>query len=417
MAESVDASFAVGLADVPEPLRAPVEAHWSRFCAATDYDWSDGNALDCLSTLPRVWACSEFVARTCALHPQLLTELVDSGDLLRSYGPDLLAERVSRLMETVQNETALMQCLRVLRRRELVRVAWRDLAGWADLAEVMVNLSALADVCIDTALNWLYADAADKHGTPNGEQSGESVPMVVLGLGKLGGHELNFSSDVDLIFAYSEHGTTTGTRPLSNHEFFLYLGRRLVNVLNQATADGFVYRVDMRLRPNGNSGPLALGFEAMEQYYQTHGREWERYALIKARVVAGDRAAGEKLLVRLRPFVYRKYLDYGAVEAIREMKVMINRELQRKGMPDNIKLGPGGIREIEFIGQAFQLIRAGRERDLQERSILSALHKLSERGHLVDQAANELAKAYVFLRNTENRLQMIADRQTHELPK
>jgi glutamate-ammonia-ligase adenylyltransferase len=191
----------------------------------------------------------------------------------------------------------------------------------------------------------------------------------------------------------------------------------LVNVLNQATADGFVYRVDMRLRPNGNSGPLALGFEAMEQYYQTHGREWERYALIKARVVAGDRAAGEKLLVRLRPFVYRKYLDYGAVEAIREMKVMINRELQRKGMPDNIKLGPGGIREIEFIGQAFQLIRAGRERDLQERSILSALHKLSERGHLVDQAANELAKAYVFLRNTENRLQMIADRQTHELPK
>ena len=416
MTESVQSGFVQALEDIPEPLRQSVESHWQRFCATTDYPWSGSNARDCLRTLPRVWACSEFVARSCSQYPQLLTELIDSGDLQTTYVPDTLMTRISARIESIENESSLKQGLRTFRRRELSRIAWRDLAGWADLSEIMFDLSALADACIDSALSWLYLAAEEKYGTPIGAHSGEPTSMAVLGLGKLGGRELNFSSDVDLMFAYSEPGATTGTRTLSNHEFFLYLGQRLVNVLSEPTEDGIVFRVDMRLRPNGNSGPLALGFEAFEQYYQTHGREWERYALIKARTVAGDRRAGDALLVDLQPFVYRKYLDYGAIEAIREMKAMINRELRRKGMPDNIKLGPGGIREIEFIGQAFQLIRGGRERDLREHSILKALQKLGSAGHLSQPTMTDLNNAYVFLRDTENRLQMFADRQTHELP-
>ncbi|MDH3673646.1 MAG: bifunctional glutamine synthetase adenylyltransferase/deadenyltransferase, partial [Gammaproteobacteria bacterium] len=353
MTESVQSSFVRALEDIPEPLRQAVESHWQRFCAATDYSWRGSNARNCLRTLPRVWACSEFVARSCNQYPQLLTELIDSSDLQTTYAPDALMTRISARTESLENESSLKQVLRAFRRRELLRIAWRDLAGWAPLSESMADLSALADACIDSALSWLYLAAEEKYGTPIGAHSGEPTCMAVLGLGKLGGRELNFSSDVDLMFAYSEPGATTGTHAFSNHQFFLYLGQRLINVVSEPTEDGIVFRVDMRLRPNGNSGPLALSFEALEHYYQSHGREWERYALIKARVAAGDRRAGDELLVRLQPFVYRKYLDYGAIEAIREMKAMINRELRRKGMPDNIKLGPGGIREIEFIGQAF----------------------------------------------------------------
>lgn len=417
MGKSAKAIFTCSLARLPEPLRTQVSGYWKQFSARQQQvRWDTRAGEDCLHVLPRVWGCSEFAARTCLRYPQLLAELIDSGDLLEPYADGALALRARPLVAQAIDESDLKRRLRVLRRRETLRIAWRDLAGWADLSEVMASMSELADVCIDAALAWLYSTQITERGAPLGEQTGEPTSMVVLGLGKLGGNELNFSSDVDLIFAYPEQGSTAGRRPVSNHEFFLQLGRRLINVLSEATADGFVFRVDLRLRPNGNSGPLALGFDAMELYYQTHGREWERYALIKARVVAGDRMAGESLLTRLRPFVFRKYLDYGAVQAIREMKTLINRELQRKGVRNNIKLGPGGIREIEFIGQAFQLIRGGREPSLQQRSILPILEQLQNGGHLSTQTVADLVTAYHFLRKTENRLQMIADRQTHELP-
>jgi len=203
---------------------------------------------------------------------------------------------------------------------------------------------------------------------------------------------------------------------LSTHEFFVRLGQRLVSVIQEPTGDGFVFRVDMRLRPNGASGPLALSFDAMEQYYQAHGRMWERYAFIKARVVAGDSAAGAEILQRLRPFVFRKYLDFTAVEEIRSLKASIHRELMRKGIESNIKLGPGGIREVEFIGQAFQLIRGGRDLRFQERRILPVLASLADEGDLTPQAVRDLSEAYVFLRNTEHRLQEIRDQQTQVLP-
>ncbi|MFQ5995421.1 MAG: bifunctional [glutamate--ammonia ligase]-adenylyl-L-tyrosine phosphorylase/[glutamate--ammonia-ligase] adenylyltransferase [Acidiferrobacterales bacterium] len=416
-AKSVQDLFEHGLIEVPAALRAPVRDYWQQFCAdAHTFALDRAHVAECLRTLPHIWACSDFVARACLVSPDLLADLIESGDLLTSYKHGTLTSRVGVIVAQARDEADLKCRLRRLRRREAVRVAWRDLAGWADLDEVLRGLSELADASIDAALTWLSSKLAAERGKPLFERSGKPMSMVVLGLGKLGGHELNFSSDVDLMFAYPGPGQTTGKHPLGGHEFFIQLGRRLINVLSEVTADGFVFRVDMRLRPNGSSGPLALGFDAMEHYYQTHGREWERYALIKSRIVAGDRAAGERLLERLRPFIYRKYVDYGAVQAIRDMKALINRELQRKGLRSNLKLGPGGIREIEFIGQAFQLIRGGREPSLQRREIIDTLQALCDGGHLACDVVDELTKAYRFLRNTENRLQMIADRQTHELP-
>lgn len=406
------------LAELPAVLRPTTEAHWQHFCERLNRFAADTpEAERCLEALPRVWACSEFVARSCLQEPQLLLELIESNDLARRYDDDELARRIKQDAAAATDEADLKRRLRLQRRRELVRIAWRDLAGWSDLTEVMTMLSELADYCVEAAVDWLYEASTQKYGRPIGERSGTPVSFVVLGLGKLGGCELNFSSDIDLMFAYPEAGESDGERAVSNHEFFVHLGRRLINVLGDVTEDGFVFRVDMRLRPNGSGGELVLNFDALEQYYQIHGREWERYALIKARVIAGNRAAGRRLLELLRPFVYRKYIDYSVVEAIREMKAMINRELRRKGMHDNIKLGPGGIREIEFIGQVHQLIRGGRESELQERRILKVLARLADAGHLAPATVSDLVEAYSFLRNTENRLQMIADRQTHQLPR
>ncbi len=417
MARTADEIFRASLAALPEPLRPRVQALWQAFVAAQPWTfWQGAPARACLERLARVWACSEFVARTCTQQPALLAALIASGELHSRQAAGTLAQRVEQAVREASDEAELKRRLRTLRRRELVRIAWRDLAGWAELDEVLAELSEFADACIDRALAWLHRQACERYGEPIGEESGAPVELVVLGLGKLGGRELNFSSDIDLIFAYAEGGRTGGASPISNHEFFMHVGRRLISVLSETTEDGFVFRVDMRLRPNGSSGELVLSFEAMEQYYQIHGREWERYALIKARVSGGERAAGERLLAELRPFVYRKYLDFGAIEAIREMKAMINRELVRRGMRNNIKQGPGGIREIEFIGQAFQLIRGGREPPLQERSILRTLALLRDRRHLQAQAVAELDAAYRFLRTVENRLQMVADQQTHQVP-
>jgi glutamate-ammonia-ligase adenylyltransferase len=415
MTEPLAAAFSHGLAALPEALRAPAQAHWATLAPVLaslapvmhDRNWAE--------TAPRVFACSEFVARACEARSELLPDLIGSGDLFRAASSDELRARIESALAGCTDEAALKATLRHIRRREMVRMAWRDLAGWADLAETVAGVSALADACLQAAFTRLYTWACAREGAPKAEGTGAPVQFVVLGMGKLGGAELNFSSDIDLIFAYSDEGETD-QRGLSNHEFFVRLGQRLIQAINEATGDGFVFRVDMRLRPNGASGPLALSFDAMEQYYQAHGRMWERYALIKARCVAGDPQAGAELLKRLKPFVYRRYLDYTAVEEIRAMKAAIHRELLRKGIESNIKLGPGGIREIEFIGQAFQLIRGGRDARLQERRILPVLAQLAASGDLTAQIAGELTAAYEFLRDTEHRLQMINDQQTQVLP-
>lgn len=405
------------LSALPGPLQADVRRQWDGLLGAL------GPAAEALAPTDldagcRVWAGSEFVARQCRQHPALLLELIDSGDLHRRYASETLAEHVQTAIDPVTDAEALGIALRHLRRREMVRIAWRDLAGQADLDETMADLSALAEGCVRGALARLHGWQQAALGTPIGAESGEAQAMVVLGMGKLGARELNFSSDIDLIFAYREAGQTAGgPRSLSNEEYFTRLGRSLIQILDANTAEGFVFRVDMRLRPFGESGALALSFAAMESYYQLHGREWERYALVKARPVAGPPADAERLLGLLQPFVYRRYLDYGTFAALREMKAMVAAEVQRKGMADNIKLGAGGIREIEFIGQAFQLIRGGREPGLRVREIQRVLRWLGEHDQLPAYVVDQLLAAYVFLRNTEHRLQEYRDQQTHALPR
>ena len=361
------------------------------------------------------FAYSPFVARSCVRQPALLADLIATGDLARAYGDGDMASRTRAAVADAGSEAELWRGLRRLRQRELVRVAWRDLSGAGDLDEVMRDLSDLAEQCLDHALAWLYDELCRRHGVPRDPQ-GEAQRLVVLGMGKLGGGELNFSSDIDLIFCYPQEGHTDGAKGLENHSFFVRLGQRLIAALSEVTEDGFVFRVDMRLRPFGDSGPIAAGFDAMEAYYQSHGREWERYALLKARVVAGDREKGAALLQALRPFVYRRYLDYGTFASLREMKRLIDREAARKGRDQDIKLGIGGIREIEFVAQGLQLIRGGREPGLQTRSLRTALTRLAEHGLLPGYAERQLQGAYAFLRCLENRLQMVGDQQTHSLP-
>lgn len=409
--EPSQSALDAAVAGLPEPLREPVRMALKRFGEQAQHPDSE----PVLASLPQVWACSDFVIRTCLRYPDLLKELADSGDLQRPYPADGYGMRLRQWMGEVSEAASLKVALRRFRRRETVRIAWRDLAGWAAIDDTLQELSALAEACIDQALACLYKWLHEHWGTPR-SRAGEPQRMVVLGMGKLGGQELNFSSDIDLIFCYPEPGHTDGTRSLANEEFFTRLGRQLIATLDEQTPDGKVFRVDMRLRPYGQCGPLVTSFNGMEIYYQDQGREWERYALVKARVVGGDYERGRQLLERLTPFVYRRYLDYGALESLRAMKAMVAREVLRKGLEENIKLGRGGIREIEFIGQVFQLIRGGQERALRRRGLLTVLDCLAEQGQLPCSARDELTQAYRFLRRIENRLQMMDDRQTHDLP-
>ncbi len=415
---SPTAAAAPGLDGIPDAVHGRLMQYWQDFHSAAG-EQAVAPSMD--ETRQRqmlgVWAGSDFIAKTCVQKPALLIELIESGDLDRAYATGELLQRADTEFEHIADKDTLQRVLRKFRLRESVRIAWRDLAGSASLDEVMALMTELADCCVQRALRHTYRWMCESRGTPRDKSHEHPVPFIVLGLGKLGGGELNFSSDIDLIFAYGSDGDTDAPRPMSNHQFFTKLGRELISVLETRTEDGYVFRVDMRLRPNGRSGPLALSFDATENYYQTHGRGWERYALTKARVVAGERSAGEQLLARLRPFIYRKYLDYGAFESIREMKALIERELERKEIAGNIKLGQGGIREIEFIAQSFQLIRGGREPGLQSNRLFEALDQLAGIGALDAAVVEELKLAYVFLRRLEHRLQMMDDKQTHMLPR
>ncbi|CAI8728431.1 Glutamine synthetase adenylyl-L-tyrosine phosphorylase / Glutamine synthetase adenylyl transferase [Pseudomonas sp. IT-232MI5] len=365
----------------------------------------------------RVTAASEFVIEQSVRDPLMLLSLVQSGELDRAFAPGELCAQIAAAVNAAESEEELGRALRRQRARHQMRIIWRDLTRQADLVQTCRDLSDMADATIDQAYQWLYSRHCEQFGTPTGRRSGEPQPMVILGMGKLGAVELNLSSDIDLIFAYPEGGETVGVkRSLDNQEFFIRLGQRLIKALDPMTVDGFVFRVDMRLRPYGSSGALVLSFNALEQYYQDQGRDWERYAMIKARVVAGDQVAGAQLLDMLRPFVYRRYLDFSAIEALRTMKQLIQQEVRRKGMADNIKLGSGGIREVEFIAQAFQLIHGGRDLSLQQRPLLKVLSTLEGQGYLPPAVISELREGYEFLRYTEHAIQAIADRQTQMLP-
>ena len=396
--------------------RYAVEAQLSAAQAAAPELWARILADERVArSLPLVFVCSEFAAQACWRDPDLLGQLID-GSLFEAVELDALTKSLTALLVNEHDDADVMRALRKFRQRHMVRLAWRDLAGWADVGTTLAELSALADACIQCAYRRAYDDLAKRHGVPRGAQSQVEQHLVILGMGKLGGRELNYSSDIDLVFVYPEEGETDGGRAIDNAEFFLRLGQRVINLLANKTADGFVYRVDMRLRPFGESGRLAISFDSFEDYLQQHGRDWERYAYVKARPITA--VEHHEALYRnvIRPFVYRRYLDFSVFESLRSMKDMIAREVARRELQDNIKLGPGGIREIEFIVQAFQLIRGGSDSRLQSRELRTVLPLLAGHKLLPPNAVQELSEAYLFLRKVENRLQEYLDEQTHQLP-
>ncbi|MCK9488154.1 MAG: bifunctional [glutamate--ammonia ligase]-adenylyl-L-tyrosine phosphorylase/[glutamate--ammonia-ligase] adenylyltransferase [Xanthomonadales bacterium] len=357
--------------------------------------------------------------------PQLLLASDFAHDVLRRDGQvrsgleDLVNDSrplAQRCPQPVPADMDFAVGLRRFRRAQSLRLITRDLLGLDTVEATLAGSSELADICIGLALEQAGNEISQRHGVLL-DAAGEPSLPIVFALGKLGGRELNFSSDVDLVLAYREGGPDSlGPRPLAPDAWHARLVQRLVQLLGEVSEEGFVHRVDLRLRPFGRSGRLSLPLAAMELYFQREGRDWERYAWLKARVVAGDIPAGEDFLATLRPFVYRRYLDYNALDALRQMKAQIDLEVKRQDLADDIKLGPGGIREIEFLVQVVQLVRGGREPELRRRGLLPALAACARAGYIDDQQTRTLHQAYLFLRRLENRLQMFADAQTHALP-
>ncbi len=415
---------------VPVELQPAAQRFWEQFSAAIqNQNLSEPQALipssitvdEFSRQLTRAFVASEFIAKTSARKPALLLELIESGALFRAQTDDDLATFAENINAGI-NDADVDARLRRERNKTMIRIIWRDLNRLAGMSEVTAELSHFADKSIQLAAEYHYRALEKMYGTPIGRESGKPQPFMVLGMGKLGAGELNISSDIDLIFTFPEGGETNhATRAISNQEFFVKLGQRLIKSLDTITAEGFVFRVDMRLRPHGESGALAMSFVGMEDYYQTQGREWERYAMIKARTVAmaggeNQEQARKTLRKMLQPFTYRQYIDFSAIESLREMKGLIARQVQRKGMNLDVKLGEGGIREVEFVVQVFQLIRGGRDPLLRKRKVPALLPILEQENYLPPGAGSALLEAYIFLRNTEHAIQGFQDKQTQALP-
>lgn len=419
------------IAQLDPELTSAVQQYWNKawhlFERAEVAEQLAALPHEILTELPLIALGSDWLVSQMAASPETFLWVVETGALTQNSRPELeIGAYHARQLEIFLGQAWLSLSesdfdlkLRRYRNRAYISIIWRDLIQRDDLWVTMAELSALADVMLQRACEYHHHQLSLRYGQPMSRQ-GEPQALVVLGMGKLGAGELNLSSDIDLIFAYPKLGETTGHpetgKNLTNQEFFVRVGQRVIQSISKVAAEGFVFRVDMRLRPFGDSGELVLHFDALEAYYQEHGRPWERYAMIKARPITGNLGEGEKLLRRLRPFVYRRYIDYSAVEELREMKALIHREVLRRGDQNNIKIGLGGIREIEFIAQACQLIRGGQQRELQQRSLRAVLRLLEELSLLPADAVAELEKAYVFLRNSEHRLQALGDQQTHSLP-
>ena len=382
-----------------------------------------------LDDLIVLFGASRFLAAYCAATAgETLGLLRHSAYLSHPADRVILAGRLAASLRDVRSDQDLFRVLRRFRKQEMLRIGMRDLLGRADLTETVGELSNLAEACLQAVYELADADLRGRHGRPvvlNEDGSSAPAGFAVIGMGKLGGGELNFSSDIDLMYVYTADGETEGvtgpdgspTNRISNHQYFIKLAEKLTAAIGQNTDDGFVFRVDLRLRPEGQRGPLAQSLGGYEIYYESWGQVWERSALIKARPVAGDEAVGREFIERITPFVYRKYLDFGAIVEIREMKQKINRDVEQKGRTHrDVKLGYGGIREIEFLIQALQLIYGGRDRALRERNSLIALYTLAQKGLLSYQESADLSKAYAFLRTVEHRIQILSDLQTQTMP-
>ncbi len=400
------------IASLPDRLRAPVERWCERFDEGTLDSLPESDAERLILTV----ACSEFAGRVVqrdwawfAEHVGAFGTVPDNAEL-----EETVAAVACHDLPLAEAKSRLRRC----RNRVMLRILWRDLHGLADLGETLTQLSLLADRLLDAATRYALQELDTRYGRVR-NKSGEEVPLVVLGMGKLGGRELNFSSDIDLIFCYSEGGTTDGTKAIDAQDYFGRLSRQIIALLDERTTDGIVFRIDTRLRPFGDSGPPVVSCAALESYLLQHGRDWERYAYVKARVVGlqPPQAVVDELYNDLiNPFVYRRYLDYGVFESLREMQSLIAAEVRRKELADNVKLGPGGIREAEFIVQALQLVRGGSDATLQGRELQVVLPRLGSSRGLGREGADQLLQAYRFLRRLENFIQALRDEQTHELP-
>ncbi|KXI28374.1 bifunctional [glutamate--ammonia ligase]-adenylyl-L-tyrosine phosphorylase/[glutamate--ammonia-ligase] adenylyltransferase [Paraglaciecola hydrolytica] len=398
------------LLTLSESLQQLATRRWSDLQQLADFapQWADEQ-----HDIQRVFALSDFIFEHCIKAPQVLNQLltdVKANNPLPDYAT-LLRHKIAE----VTNEVELHRCLRQFRHQHMMCIAWRDLLNLQNIETSLQQVSLLANQLIIQASDWLYAKLAERFGTPQGEFGPQ--PLLIIGMGKLGGAELNFSSDIDLIFTFPAQGETQGGRQSIEHQqFFTKLAQALIQALHQFTVEGQVFRVDMRLRPLGDSGPLVLHFDAFEDYYQEQGREWERYALLKGRILNSADPYTEILQGILKPFVYRRYLDFSAIESLRNMKALIQQEVRRRGLVNNIKLGQGGIREAEFIVQSLQLIRGGREPSLQVHSLLQAVAQLTELQVIPEKEAKQLLSSYLWLRKVEHCLQQFNDKQTQLLP-
>ena len=364
--------------------------------------------------LRKTLGASQYAEQVLAKHQPLLEQDYAVDRFLTPLSTQQIQHIVQTTLQDIQDETEWMRSLRILRARLMFRWIWQDANQLTDVVTLTRELSDFADVCVTAAKDFARAPLVAKHGEPVG-YNGKVQDLIVIAMGKHGAQELNLSSDIDLIFAFDEQGETNGRKCIDVQQFCILWGQKLIYLLDHITADGFVFRVDMRLRPWGDGSALAISHVALEKYLSQHGREWERYAWIKARIVTGGKE-GDELLEMTRPFVFRKYVDYTAFEAMREMKAMIEREVQRRHLEDDIKLGAGGIREVEFIVQVFQLIYGGSKLELQDRQCLVSLNHLDEAELLDSKAVAELEDAYLFLRRVEHAIQALNDQQTQSLP-
>ena len=357
---------------------------------------------------------SQYAEQVLNLYQTQLEQDYLEDQFLDSLSTESIHQKVQHAVIDLTDEQAWMKALRILRARLMFRWIWQDANQLTNVVTLTRELSDFADACICAAKAFALVPLIAKHGEPIG-YSGQVQDLIVIGMGKLGAQELNLSSDIDLIFAFDEQGETNGRKCIDVQQFCILWGQKLIYLLDHISADGFVFRVDMRLRPWGDGSALAISHTGLEKYLSQHGREWERYAWIKARVITGGKA-GAELMEMARPFVFRRYVDYSAFAAMREMKAMIEREVMRRNIEDDIKLGAGGIREIEFIVQVFQLIYGGSKRELQDRQCLVNLHHLGEAELLDQQAVIDLEDAYLFLRRVEHAIQALNDQQTQSLP-
>jgi glutamate-ammonia-ligase adenylyltransferase len=401
------------LQHVPEILREPVSHWWERAQASrTLHDTYLSLPEPRREELVRVVAASEFAASALIQDPGALAWANDH------WTPDSASAanaEYERLAAAAAISADALKLLRRWRRREMLRIAWRDIVAAASVRETLRDVSILADACIRAAARAARTQLADTFGVPR-TAAGAEAELVVLGMGKLGGRELNFSSDVDLVFLFEGAGETDGPRSIDNQDYFTRLGRELIRLLDARTEEGFVFRVDMRLRPFGDSGPLVVSLASLEDYLHQHGRDWERYAWIKARAIVGEKAYEAANQEFVRPFVYRRYLDFGVFESLRDMKTLIAREVARRDLEDDLKLGMGGIREVEFIVQSMQLVRGGSDRRLQCAGLLEVMPMLKGTKSLSGEEVTELTDAYLLLRKAENAVQMIRDEQQHSIP-